>query len=174
MEAAAARTVGTLRGAAVEADGRLVTRVALAVCAGALLVAVIVLTVAGFAKNAQVTALRTRGVVVEVHATGCTGLMGGSGSNLAGYRCAGWFALGGRRYVGTIPDDALHRPGAIVRAITVPGDPALLATVAHVATARPSPRVFLVPGVLAVIVLVGGAALVARHRRLDAGSWRRF
>lgn len=160
-----APTVGALRGATVEADGRLVARIALVVCAGVLLVTVTVLTVAGFAKNARITALRTHGVVVEVHATGCTGLMGGSGSNLAGYRCAGWFALGGHRYDDTIPDDALHRPGAIVRAVTVPGDPALLATVAQVATARPSPRVFLVPGVLAVIVLVGGAASMARRRR---------
>lgn len=160
-----AGSVGTLRGAAVEVDGRLVAQVAVAACAATLLTAAVLLTVAGLHRNAQVAALRSHGVVVEVRATGCIGLMGGSGSNLAGYRCEGSFVLGGRRHTDTIPDGVLHRPGSTVRAVTVPSDPALLATLGQLAGERPSARVFLLPGVLFGALVLGGVALLAVRRR---------
>ncbi len=163
--------VSTLRGAAVDVNARLVARVAVTTCAAALLATVAVLTVAGLHRNAQITALRSHGVAVEVHATSCIGLMGGSGSNLAGYRCEGSFVLNGRRYTDTIPDGVLHRPGSTVRAVTVRSDPALLATVGQVATDRPSLRVFLLPGaLLGALVLVGIALLAVRRRSGTVGG----
>lgn len=160
------RSAGPLRGAAVEANARLVGKVAAAAAVGALLVTVLVLAVAGIQKNAEIGELRSHGVVVDVHATRCIGLMGGSGSNLAGYQCSGWFTLGGHRHAATIPDGALHPPGSVVRGVTVRSDPALLATVRQLATEHPSAGVFLVPGaLLTVVVLAGGVTLARRGRR---------
>jgi len=161
-----ARSAGPLRGAVVEANPRLVGKVAAAAAVGALLVSVLVLTVAGVQKNAEISELRSHGVVVDVHATRCIGLMGGSGSNLAGYQCSGWFTLGGQRHTDAIPGSTLHRPGSVVRGVTVGNDPALLATVAQLATEHPSAGVFVVPSaLLAVVVLAGCVALAVRRRR---------
>lgn len=90
--------VMTLRGAGVEVDVRRVARVGGVVCLGALSVLAVTLLLAGVEKNAQITRLRQRGVPVTVTMTGCIGLAGGSGSNLAGYECRGTFRLDGRRY----------------------------------------------------------------------------
>ncbi|MHB1584530.1 MAG: hypothetical protein ACYC0E_12355, partial [Acidimicrobiales bacterium] len=165
----AARSAGPLRGAAVEVNARLVGKAAGVAAGAALLVTVLVLTVAGIQKNAEISELRSHGVAVDVHATGCIGLMGGSGSNLAGYQCSGWFSLGGRRHTATIPDGRLHPPGSVVRGVTVPTDPALLATAGQLATEHPSAKVFLAPGVLLAVVVIAGCVALALRRRRAAG-----
>jgi hypothetical protein len=164
-----ARTAGPLRGAAVEVNVRLVGKVAGLAAAAALLVTVLVLTVAGIQKNAEISELRSHGVAVDVHATRCIGLMGGSGSNLAGYQCSGWFTLGGRRHTATIPDGRLHPPGSVVRGVTVPKNPALLATAEQLATEHPSAKVFLTPGVLLAVVVVAGCVALGLRRRRATG-----
>jgi hypothetical protein len=155
-----------LRGAGVEADGRRVGRVVVVVCLVALAVLVIVLVLAGVQKNAEITRLRQSGVGVQATVAGCLGLMGGSGSNLVGYDCRGSFTLDGHRYNEALPGNSLHPPGATVRIITVPSDPALVATVSAVATERPSPSVFVLPAILLVILGLLVAALVLKRRRL--------
>jgi hypothetical protein len=155
-----------LRGAGVEADGRRVGRVVVGVFLVALAVLVIVLFVAGVQKNAEISRLRQSGIAVRASVSGCLGLMGGSGSNLVGYDCRGTFTLDGHRYTEALPGNSLHSPGATVRIITVPNDPALVATVGAVATQRPSPSVFVLPATLLVILGLLVAALVVKRRRL--------
>jgi hypothetical protein len=160
----ASEPISTLRGAGVEADGRRVARAVVALCLVTLAVVTVVLFSAGIKKNAQITRLRHHGVTVDVRVSGCLGLMGGSGSNAAGYACNGTFTLGGRRYSDAIPGNTFYRPGATVRAVTDPADPALLSTVAMVNAERASWRVFVLPGcLLALLVVLGG--LVAERRR---------
>jgi hypothetical protein len=90
--------------------------------------------------------------------------MGGSGSNLVGYQCSGTFTLGRHRYSEPIPGTSFHPPGAALRLVTVPGDPALVSTLRAVSTERSSPRVFVIPTILLVLlVLLVGAS--ARNRR---------
>lgn len=156
--------VTALRGARVEADARSVGRA----LAGASLVALVVLVIAlvlfGVDKNARISSLRGQGVPVQVKVSGCLGLMGGSGSNLAGYACRGTFVLGGRRYDEAIPGDKLYPPGATVRAIAVPSDPGLLTTAGQLATERPSIGVFVLPAALSVVLALVVAGLVLRSR----------
>ena len=83
----------------------------------------VALYVAGARKNAQIADLRQHGVPVEVTITGCQGLLGGSGSNAAGYACRGTFTLDGRRDDEALPGNTLLSPGTKVRAVAVPGDP---------------------------------------------------
>ena len=60
----------------------------------------------------------------HVHGDGCLGLLGGSGSNAAGYSCRGTYTLDGQRYYRrAAPGPRLHRPGSTVAAVAVPGDP---------------------------------------------------
>jgi len=89
--------VTTLRGAAVDVDARRVARVLVGACLLALAALSATFFVVGASKNAQITDLREHGVPVEVTVTRCLGLLGGSGSNDAGYACRGSFTIGGHR-----------------------------------------------------------------------------
>jgi hypothetical protein len=159
--------VTTLRGAGVAVDARRVARFVVGVCLLTLTVLVVVLFLAGTQKNAQITSLRQHGVAVEVTVSGCRGLMGGSGSNLVGYECRGTFTVDGHRYSEAIPGNTFHAPGAKLRSVTVPGDPALLSTVRALATEHPSSRVFVLPTILLVVLALLVGALVLRRQHIS-------
>ena len=101
--------------------------------------------------------------------TGCLGLLGGSGSNAAGYSCRGTYTLDGKHFSSVqLPGASFHRPGSTVAAIAVPGDPALVSPASIVATEHSSAGAFVLPVVLAVILLVLVALLVLLRRRRQA------
>ena len=112
--------------------------------------------------------MRQHGVPVEVTVTGCLADIGGSGSDLVGYECRGTYRVGGRLYDEAIPGNTLHRPGATVRGITVPGDPSLISTVAAVKSEQPSWRVFILPVILLSILVLLTGAIVLRWRHTRA------
>ncbi|HTZ09446.1 MAG TPA: hypothetical protein VMB72_10255 [Acidimicrobiales bacterium] len=159
----------TLRGAGVDTDIATVARVVAVVVVLCLLVTAAVLFAAGADKNAQITALRSHGVPVQIKVTRCLGLLGGSGSNAAGYACTGTYKLGGRRYTEAIPSNALHPVGSTVRGVAVRSDPGLLSLPATVASERASWRVFVAPSVLTVVALVLVALVLRRRRPRAAG-----
>ncbi|MBF6554587.1 MAG: hypothetical protein IVW52_00270 [Acidimicrobiales bacterium] len=155
--------VTTLRGARVEVDVGRAARVVSGVCLAAIAVTAVILLIAGIQKNQQITSLQRHGVPVRVTVSNCIGLMGGSGTNVAGYACTGTYTVNGHDYKQAIPGTALHQPGSTVQGVTVPGDPGLLSTPGQVAGDRASWRVFIAPAVLLVglVVLVG---IVIRRR----------
>jgi hypothetical protein len=155
----------TLRGAAVVVDFRHLGRVAVGLCLVALGVLAVALFVAGAHKNAQLTDLHQHGVPVEVTVTGCTGLLGGSGSNAAGYQCRGSFTLAGHRDNEALPGNTLYPPGTTLRALTVPGDPALVTTANQATAEHPSASVFILPTVLLVLLMLALGALALRTHR---------
>ncbi len=157
--------VTKLRGAGVDVDPRRAAWVVAAVCLVALIVTAVVLLVAGMNKNAQATNLQQHGVPVAVTSTGCLGMLGGSGSNAAGYACTGTYTYNGRHFTKPIPGTVLIRPGAVVRGVIVPSDPGLLSTPQAVASQRASWRVFIAPAVLLVLALVGIAVMLRLARR---------
>ena len=99
---------------------------AIGLCLVTLAVLVVVFTVAGIHNNSQINKLRHDGIPVTVTVTKCLGLMGGSGSNPAGYSCTGSFTIHGIRYVEALPGTAHHEVGTAVAATVVPSDPALV------------------------------------------------
>ena len=129
-----------------------------------LAVTAIVLTVAGLHSNDQITRLHTQGQPVTVTVTGCLGLLGGSGSNAAGYSCRGSYQLDGHVY----RSRCLVRPSTgqapTLPSIAVPGDPALVSPVGIVNTQQASNGVFIVPIVLTVILLALIAVVLRRNR----------
>ncbi len=162
--------VTTLRGAGVGVDVRRVVPVVIGACLVALAVTTAFLFAAGAQKNEQINRLHHQGVIVDATVSGCIGLMGGSGSNLAGYDCRASFTLGGHRYNEPFVGDATPVAGSRFRAVTVPGDPALFATVATVAGEQASWRVFILPtALLFVLVLAVAVLLLVPVRRRRAG-----
>ncbi len=147
-------------------DVRRAGRVVVALCLVALAVLAVVLFVAGIHKNAQINQLRQHGVDVSVTVSGCLGLLGGSGSNPAGYACRGTFTLDGHRYSESIPGNTLRPPGTKVSAVAVPGNPPLLDTHHAVATQRASSSVYIVPSILAAVLVLLLGALGLRRRRV--------
>ena len=163
-----------LRGGAVDVDVRRAARVAVVVCVAALLATAVALFFAGAAKNDQLRSLRSDGVPVIVTVTGCQGLMGGSGSNLVGYSCAGTFDLDGRGYQAAIPGDAVYAPGTRLDLVTQHRDPGVLATPSSVAAQGPTASVFVLPAVLlALAIATIGAVIgtVVSRRRKSGGIY---
>jgi hypothetical protein len=159
------RPVTTLRGAGVDVDPRRAGQLVLAVVLVALAVVAVVLLVAGVQKNNQADALEHHGVAVEVRVSGCSGLLGGSGSNAAGYRCQGSYTFAGRHYERDIPGNALLAPGTIIRGVVTPGDPGLISTPAMVAAQRSSWRVYLAPTILFAALAIALVTVVLLRRR---------
>ena len=81
--------IGQLRGAGVQVDARRVGRVALGIVLATLAVLAVVFTIVGVHTNQQDDRLHRDGVPVTFTVAGCLGLLGGSGSNAAGYSCHG-------------------------------------------------------------------------------------
>jgi hypothetical protein len=163
--------VSTLRGAGAAVDARVAGRVVLAVVLVTLGVLVVVFTVVGQHKNAQIDELHDQGVPVTFTVDRCLGLLGGSGTNAAGYACTGSYELGGHRYHQRLPGNAYNAPGATVRAVAVPSDPTLVSTPAMVRTDHASARVYILPGIIfAVLVALLAVVLLAWRRRRRAAS----
>jgi hypothetical protein len=146
-----------LRAGSVDIDARRIGRAIGVLLLAALIVVGIVLAVAGAQKNNQINRLRQDGVPVTITVSSCLGLLGGSGSNAAGYTCRGTFTAAGHRYTEGIPGDTLYPPGTTIRAVRVPGDPALVTPVTVLATQQASGRVYLLP---AILLAAGGLLLV--------------
>jgi hypothetical protein len=129
----------------------------------------IVFIVVGIDKNDQINELKDHGVPVTYVVSKCLGLLGGSGSNGAGYSCQGNYTVDGRRYFENLPGSTLYAPGARVRAISVRSDPSLLSIPAIVNSERASASVFVLPAVLlGLCALLALTLLLRRSRRRSA------
>ena len=163
--------MSTLRGAGVNYDARRVGRVVVGVCLATLLVLVVIFTIAGVDKNSQINRLHHDGVPVTVTVTSCLGLMGGSGSNAAGYSCTGTFTIDGKRYTESLPGTDFHKPNSTVSAVVVPNDPALVSPVTIEKSEHSGLSVFLLPGILLVVLLLlVGLIVLLQRRNQHAGS----
>jgi hypothetical protein len=161
--------VGALRGASVQVDAGRLGQVAVALVLLTLAVLTIAFIIVGVHKNEQTDRLHNQGVPVIVTVTGCLGLLGGSGSNAAGYSCHGTYTLDGHRYTEVLPGSTFHAPGATLAAIAVPGDPALVSPVSLERTQHSSGNVFILPVVLGLLfLLLAGVVLVVRRRAKPA------
>lgn len=160
-----AAPLSALRGAGVSVDARRVGRVTMALCLATLAIVAVVLFIAGAQKNAQISELRTEGVTIKVTVTGCMGLLGGSGSNAAGYACRGTYTFRGHRYDEAIPGNVNLIPHSTLPVVIARGEPTLVSTVEAVRREHPSWRVFIVPAVLALLVVVAIALLLVKRGR---------
>jgi hypothetical protein len=147
--------IAALRGASASVDPRRAAQIVVGLILATLAVLGVVFIVVGTDKNDQINELKSRGVPVTYVVSKCLGLLGGSGSNAAGYACQGSYLVDGRRYFENLPGSSYHAPGDRVAAVSVPSDPTLLSTPAIVASDRASWNVFILP-----IVLLGAFVLL--------------
>jgi len=152
-------------GAGTEIDVPRLRRVLTVLVLAALAVLSIVFFIGGANKNSQIDSIRSHGVVVEATITGCEGLLGGSGSNDAGYACNGRFTLNGKHYTKGMPGVSFEKPGTVVREVSLPSDPGLLESPAQAASERASDKVYVLPSVLAVLFVAFGAVVLLRRRQ---------
>jgi hypothetical protein len=158
--------VALLRGPAVQVDSKRFVRLLVVLALIGLAVATVVLFISGAHSNAQVNRLKTQGVPVQVTVDACIGTASGSGSTPASYTCNGTFTVAGHRHTEQIGGQIASVPkGSTLRGVTVPDDPALVATAQSVADEHASFSVFVLPIILAVVLLVLSVFLVARQRR---------
>jgi hypothetical protein len=162
--------VGQLRGAGVQVDARRLGQVAIAIVLIALAALAIGFTIVGVHKNQQIDQLHTQGVPVTITVTGCLGLLGGSGSNAAGYSCHGTYSMQGHTYDESLPGSAFHRPGTTIDAVAVPSDPALVSPVALADAQHSSASVFILPAVFGGVLVLLVVALIVRARRRHPGA----
>jgi len=163
--------LSTLRGAGVNVDARRVGQVVVGLGLLTLAVLVIVFTIAGFNNNSQINRLHHNGVPVTVTVSGCSGLLGGSGSNVSGYSCKASFSIDGHHYSESLPGTAFHRPGDSVQALVVPSDPALVSPLSVERAQHASASVYVLPGVLLVVfLLLAGFVYWWRRRTPDEKS----
>jgi hypothetical protein len=156
--------VSMLRGARIEIDGARVGRALVAAALAGLAAFALVFFVVGAHKNAQINELRRHGVPVELTVTKCQGLMGGSGSNLAGYTCTGTFGFAGRLFNEPIPGNAEYAPGTKLGVVTAANGSGLFAPIGVLAGERSSWKVFILPMALALLFGVLASALLLRRR----------
>jgi uncharacterized protein len=157
-------------GAGLAVDPRKAIRVLVGLLLVVLAVLVVVLGIQATHQNSRMSRLQQHGVPVDAVVTGCVGLASGTGATEAGFICRGTFSVDGRRYNEVIEGTQnLYPTGAVVHAITVPGDPALLSTAHAVATAHASWRAFITPGILLVVLLLASALALWRARRTRDG-----
>ena len=154
-----------LRGARIEIDGARVGRALAAAVLAALAGFAVVFFVVGAHKNAQINELRRHGVSVELTVIKCQGLMGGSGSNLAGYSCTGTFGFDGRIFDEPIPGNAEYAPGTKLAAVTAANGSGLFAPIGVLVGERSSWRVFILPATLALASAVLAGAWLLRRRK---------
>jgi hypothetical protein len=163
--------MGALRGAGVEVDPVRAGRAVLALVLVALVVVGIVLLVAGYRKNSQVDDLRAHGVPVTVTVVGCLGLMGGSGSNTAGYECTGSYTPSDqskKTFVEGIPGSTFYRSGTKVTGVVPSDDPGLLSTPSAVASSHTTYTLYLVGAVVLGVAAAIVVWLLLRRRRTGA------
>ena len=138
-----------------------------------LAVLVVVFAVVGAHKNHQIDELHNQGVAVAVTVTACQGLLGGSGSNGAGYACRGSYELDGHHYNEPLPGTALHAPGPSsapspcpgIRPWSRPSRSSTPSTPRRRSSSSP-PSSFVVLVAIVVVVLL-------RRRRKPGGARRR-
>lgn len=155
-----------LRGATVDIDPGRAKHVVLSVCLVAIAIVAVILLIAGVQKNDQVDNLQHHGVRINVTVVSCLGLLGGSGSNGAGYACKGTYTFDSRHFTQSIPGDADRRLGSVIPGVIVASNPSLLSTPGLVAEEQASWKVFIAPIIL-LVVLALALVTVALVRRRD-------
>lgn len=155
--------VVSLRGPEVQRIGRRFWIKVGAVSLASLAAIIVISYISAVNDNARIDRLKTHGISVVVTVTNCVGNIGGSGSNAAGYTCHGKYRLNGVRYFEVIGSKTtLSAPGSTLRSVADPGRPTTIELASAVATSSSSPKVYLVPSLLAFLFVAFGYEFLRR------------
>lgn len=159
------RELTALRGAAAQRIDVRFWRFAGTAVLAIFAVIVIVSFISAANDNSRIERLKSHGVSVVVTVTSCVGNIGGSGSNAAGYTCYGTYHVEGVRYHENIGSRAtMSTTGTRLRGVADPQRPSTIELASTLAKSSTSLSVYVVPSLLALLVL--GLSLVF-YRRLS-------
>jgi hypothetical protein len=116
--------------------------------------------------NARIDRMKLRGIPVTVIVTSCVGNIGGSGSNVTGYTCRGTYTLGSTHYreiIGSMSNFAV--PGTSERALVDPSRHSTLELSSAVRASTASPKKYVAPGLLGLVLVALALALWRVARR---------
>ena len=134
-----------------------------------LVVSAIAWTVSAAHQNARLSKLQRHGTPVPATVTGCVGISSGIAMAIEYWECRGSYTLNGARYNEVIRGSRAHlRTGQTVAAIAVPGDPALLSTVAAAGQTHSGWSRYIGPIVLGALAALLTLALLVWWRRRPA------
>ena len=168
-EASSPVRVASLRGATANGVGRR-TKLAFASLGLAVLLVVLVVSFLSVANDhARTERLKEHGVGVGVTVTNCTGNIGGSGSNGAGFTCRGTYALGGERFHERIgAKTTFSAPGTVLRGVVDPSHHGTVVLASAVKASSTSSWAYATLAILSLIYLSLVVAFVRAVRRVDA------
>jgi hypothetical protein len=166
------RDVASLRGAEAQRIGGRFWFVVIVLASIVIAVFIAVSFVAAVNSNSRLERLKTGGIPVVVTVTNCTGNIGGSGSNAAGYTCYGKYRARGVRHHEIIgAKTTFSAAGTAVRAVADPKSPTSIELSSAVAASSPSDSAYLIPSILAVLFLCLALVIVrTRHARGHRGD----
>lgn len=147
----------------MEANTRRVVQSVVAIVLVALAALSLTFFVAGLHHNENASSLRRHGVAVSVTVATCDGELGGSGSNLADYRCEGTFTLRGHRFHDVVPGNSFRPTGSKATFITSTNSPSLLVTSLQAQNERATWDVFILPLVLFGLLAISIVTSVRRR-----------
>jgi hypothetical protein len=133
-------------------------------------VVIIVSFVSATNDNARIDRLKTRGLPVVITVTNCVGNIGGSGSNASGYTCNGAYGVKGVKFQEIIgAKSTFSLAGSTVQGIADPAHPSTIELASAVARSSSSLSVYVVPSVLAILIV---ASTLLFLRRLRSSRFR--
>lgn len=162
----------SLRGSPAISVGRRFWRIASTIGLVLFALAIAVSFVSAASDNARIERMKAHGISVTVTVVDCLGNIGGSGSNAAGYTCRGAYVIAGTTYrelIGSMSGFAA--PGARVRGVVDPSRHSTVELASAVSTSTASSGAYVIPGVLAIVLVALALATlrVSRRARSDAG-----
>jgi hypothetical protein len=116
--------------------------------------------------NARIDRMKMHGIPVTVVVTGCTGNIGGSGSNVTGYTCRGTYTVDAIHYhdiIGSMSTFAV--PGTSVRALVDPSRHSTVESLSAVRASTSSPKRYIAPGLLGLVLVALALTLWRVARR---------
>lgn len=158
--------VAPLRGPAVVNVGRTPWLVAGALGLLALSAIVVVSFLSAVNDHARLHRLQSAGIDVSIKVLNCTGNIGGSGSNSAGYTCRGSYRVDHVAFNELIGDKTTLSPaGATLSGVVDPAKHSTVVLASAIKNAHASLVNFVTPLVLALLVVVLARALWRVTRR---------
>jgi len=140
----------------------IVGAITLALCAGLIAVSFESASL-DYARTAR---LKSHGIPATVTVAQCLGNIGGSGSTPAGYTCWASYRVAGVHYHSVIGAmGTFASPGTPLRVVIDPAQPGTIELASAVAASTPTPRVYLIPTLLALAWSAVCAIAWRRRRR---------
>jgi hypothetical protein len=158
--------VTSMRGPTAVSVGRKFWLFAGALGLGVFAAVLVVSFISATSDNARIERMKNHGIPVTVTVTNCTGNIGGSGSNAAGYTCRGDYSVDGTTFHELIGSMSIFSvSGSKVRGVVDPSHHSTVVLSSAIRTSVSSTRAYLRPGLLTFLFVALSLTFLRVARR---------